>query len=101
MSSLEAAATADGAEAGSRTKSISPRTIPVVGVVTPHEDVQVPPGRSGEGLRDSRVEARAGVTQTRGSGAGPRGAVWLAARGAGCRQPTCLGTLAAWSARRD
>ncbi|XP_040591768.1 cilia- and flagella-associated protein 69 isoform X3 [Mesocricetus auratus] len=40
MSSLEAAATADGAEAGSRTKSISPRTIPVVGVVTPHEDVQ-------------------------------------------------------------
>ncbi|CAO2617524.1 Cilia- and flagella-associated protein 69 [Lemmus lemmus] len=40
MSTVEASATADAAEAGGRTKSSSPRTIPVIGVVTPHEDTQ-------------------------------------------------------------
>ncbi|KAK7834826.1 hypothetical protein U0070_022797 [Myodes glareolus] len=40
MSTVEASATADAAEAGGRTKSSSPRTIPLIGVVTPHEDMQ-------------------------------------------------------------
>ncbi|KAL6092924.1 hypothetical protein STEG23_001023, partial [Scotinomys teguina] len=40
MSTVEPAATADAAETGGRTKSYSPRTIPVFGVVTPHEDRQ-------------------------------------------------------------
>ncbi|XP_038171555.1 cilia- and flagella-associated protein 69 isoform X2 [Arvicola amphibius] len=40
MSTVEALTAADAAEAGGRTKSSSPRTIPVIGVVTPHEDIQ-------------------------------------------------------------
>ncbi|XP_036038018.1 cilia- and flagella-associated protein 69 isoform X2 [Onychomys torridus] len=40
MSTVEPSATADAAEAGVRTKTYSPRTIPVFGVVTPHEDKQ-------------------------------------------------------------
>uniref|UniRef100_A0A8C2QPV8 Cilia and flagella associated protein 69 n=1 Tax=Cricetulus griseus TaxID=10029 RepID=A0A8C2QPV8_CRIGR len=40
MSTLEAATTADAAETSCRPKSNSPRTIPVIGVVTPQEDVQ-------------------------------------------------------------
>ncbi|XP_028718277.1 cilia- and flagella-associated protein 69 [Peromyscus leucopus] len=40
MSTVEASATADAAEAAVRTKTYSPRTIPVFGVVTQHEDSQ-------------------------------------------------------------
>uniref|UniRef100_A0A8C8T8H8 Cilia and flagella associated protein 69 n=1 Tax=Peromyscus maniculatus bairdii TaxID=230844 RepID=A0A8C8T8H8_PERMB len=40
MSTVEASATADAVEAAVRTKTYSPRTIPVFGVVTQHEDSQ-------------------------------------------------------------
>lgn len=58
MSTVEALATADAAEAGGRTKSSSPRPIPVIGVVTPHEDMQVPSGSSAGAGKDNWVESR-------------------------------------------
>lgn len=66
MSTLEAATTADAAETSCRPKSNSPRTIPVIGVVTPQEDVQVPLGSAagagqGSGAAGARSErGRAG-----------------------------------------
>lgn len=106
MSTVEAMTTADAAEAGGRTKSSSPRTIPVIGVVIPHEDMQVPSGwaaGAGKGVRfrGNRVESRIRASLWDGEErSSSRGAGRLA-RGAGCRQPICLGTLAAWSSWKN
>lgn len=83
MSTVEAMATADAAEAGGRTKSSSPRTIPVIGVVIPHEDMQVPSGwaaGAGKGVRfrGNRVESR-----IRASLGGWRGAEFVPGGGGG------------------
>lgn len=62
MSTAEAsAAAADTAEAGGRTKTGSPRTIPVFGVAIPDGEMQVWPGYAagaGKGVRlqGNRVE---------------------------------------------
>lgn len=55
MSTAEASAVAaDAAEVGGRTKTGSPRTIPVFGVAIPDGEMQVRPGReagAGKGVR--------------------------------------------------
>ena len=52
MSTAEASATtADAAEAGGRTKTGSPRTIPVFGVAIPDGEMQVRPGCAAERRR--------------------------------------------------
>lgn len=106
MSTVEASATADAAEAGGRTKSSSPRTIPVIGVVTPHEDMQVPWGSAaraekGVRLQGNRMESRTRASLRDGEERSSSLGTGRLARGAGCRQPICLGTVAAWSSWRD
>lgn len=80
MSTVEASATADAVEAAVRTKTYSPRTIPVFGVVTQHEDSQVPPGcsRGGEGReapgQPGGIQDQSEPAGTETRGAGPWGA---------------------------
>lgn len=80
MSTVEASATADAVEAAVRTKTYSPRTIPVFGVVTQHEDSQVPPGcsRGGEGRKapgqPGGIQDQSEPAGTETRGAGPWGA---------------------------
>lgn len=61
MSTVEALPPADAPEARGRTKSISPRAVPVFGVVSRDEDRQVRPGPAadsgkGDSLQDCWVE---------------------------------------------
>lgn len=61
MSTAEASTAADATEAGGRTKTSSPRTIPVFGVAIPDGEMQVRPGcgaGAGKGVRlqSNRVE---------------------------------------------
>ena len=114
MSTAEAVETAEAREPSGRIKFSSPRQLPIVGVVTEDEEVQVWPGVCAlEGVKEwagveiwgrgrclgavraevgARVETRAAHgTQVPNSKLILRTA--LPARGVGCRQSTCLGLM--------
>lgn len=74
MSTVEARATAEAREPGVRSKSSSPRQIPVVGVVTEDEDAQVWAGLwSVCGVGKLRFRGGDEAADSKGGNGGPSG----------------------------